>query len=1023
MTSPTPIVQAPGNAHLAETRLNRRHLAWAALIMVLGVALTVLIHQTMWANNTRAAQARFQEGARQFHDQLRDKLSHYGPGISATRALFNGADLRRVTLQNFHAFASQINLLEDFPAATGIGYAAWIQPQNAVAFERLAQQQGRPNFRIQRGEPHGGELLVVQYLEPEFDHAPSIGRDLASSPQQLWAAKRAIERNQPVLSELEAVDQSLKPGIWLTIFMPVYQSGAVLATSEQRRQASQGLVFLPLNLRELFEGLMLAYPGFQVQVEETASGKTIFSSDQIRPSSANLQPYTGRFSMYGAQWQLRIQADQSLDAWFRAEDIAITTAMLIAGSFLLAVALYLLLGNLSKRRQTSTLNARLAAIVESVEEAIVSQDLNGRITSWNQAAERLFGKKTSDVIGQPFLQAVAGQLDADADAAMLNLAQQGQNLAPVHWALRGEDGRHTPILMSVSVIVDEAGTLTGFARIVRDMQHQYQLEAELREAQKMHAIGQLTGGLAHDFNNLLGVVLGNLENALVRLPKGQETVRSDMQAAQVAALRGAEVVRSLLTVARPEPVALSEHNINTLLAELVPLLQSSAGSRLRVRSYLGAPPLPVKVDPSGLSNAVLNLVINARDALQAQDQAGVVTISTRLLSPQDCQAIEGLGPGHHVEIEVRDNGTGMPPAVLNRAFEPLFTTKADGKGNGLGLLMVKNFAQKMGGKVALESSPGQGTTARLWLPAAQASLAQQQEAENRRLQALHALNVLDTPASTELERLVQQAAQVCGVPIALLTLVDTDRQWFKVSLGLAQSQTPRAMAFCDHAVQQNSSLVVPDASHDQRFSGNPLVLDDPHIRFYGGALVRDAQGYPLGTLCVIDQHRRMLSRVQIDELERLAQAASALLQGGTASQATSGLTEQSAPLTKPPSVRSGSSRILVVDDEPDLRRLAHDWLAEMGHQVSSCETYAEATQALSSQAFDVLFTDVLLPSQQDGVSLARMAMTQDPQLRVLLTSGFTGSNASADTLPAPLLPKPYRKKELQQAIQQLLDRP
>ncbi len=240
-------------------------------------------------------------------------------------------------------------------------------------------------------------------------------------------------------------------------------------------------------------------------------------------------------------------------------------------------------------------------------------------------------------------------------------------------------------------------------------ERKYRELVERSESQKLAAIGQLTGGLAHDFNNLLGVVVGNLDFLGDKLPGDKH-----QKAALDAALRGAEVTRSLLAVARRQPLEVAVQDLNALLSEMVPLLVSSAGSSVVVTANLSLDPLSARLDASGLSNVVLNLVINARDAMEGTRGEKRLTLSTRRLTVTD--ATGSLAPGAYAVLEVSDTGAGMSDAVRGQAFEPFFTTKDRGHGTGLGLAMVFGYAQQLGGRATIDSAQGAGTRVSVYLP-------------------------------------------------------------------------------------------------------------------------------------------------------------------------------------------------------------------------------------------------------------------------------------------------------------------
>ncbi len=246
-----------------------------------------------------------------------------------------------------------------------------------------------------------------------------------------------------------------------------------------------------------------------------------------------------------------------------------------------------------------------------------------------------------------------------------------------------------------------------------DITEQVRLEAELRQSQKLEAIGQLTGGIAHDFNNLLAVILGNLE-ALHKSLAG--TDRSRLDKAILAAERGASLTRNLLAFARRQPLSLSEVSIQAVLGDMLPLLRTFVDERITVKLEVEGTPPPALVDGGMLQNAVINLVVNARDAL-ARGGTIALGVAGRVLVASAVFGKQGVPAGSYVELTVRDDGTGIDEKVIDRIFEPFFTTKGPGSGTGLGLSMVHGFVVQSGGHLWVESAPGAGTTFHLLFPA------------------------------------------------------------------------------------------------------------------------------------------------------------------------------------------------------------------------------------------------------------------------------------------------------------------
>ena len=260
------------------------------------------------------------------------------------------------------------------------------------------------------------------------------------------------------------------------------------------------------------------------------------------------------------------------------------------------------------------------------------------------------------------------------------------------------------------------GEMTGGGAVIRfvDITEKLRDEMALRQGQKMEATGQLTGGMAHDFNNILQVVQANLD-----LMKGavnaDPAMLARLQAAAAAADRGARLTQQLLAFARRQPLAPQPTNVARLVTDLADLLRHSLGERITMELEITDDPWNAKIDPGQLENAILNLAINARDAMP---DGGTVTVevSNATLDRRYAALHPDVTPGPYVLVAVNDTGTGMPPEVASQAFDPFFTTKRDGKGTGLGLSMVYGFVRQSNGHIRIDSAIGQGTSVKLYLP-------------------------------------------------------------------------------------------------------------------------------------------------------------------------------------------------------------------------------------------------------------------------------------------------------------------
>ena len=256
----------------------------------------------------------------------------------------------------------------------------------------------------------------------------------------------------------------------------------------------------------------------------------------------------------------------------------------------------------------------------------------------------------------------------------------------------------------------------GFVLTISDMTKRAQAEGVLREAQKMQAIGQLTGGIAHDFNNLLQVILGNLEFVRAKLD-GDARLQQRIERAAWAAQRGATLTGQLLAFARKQPLAPTAVDLAATMPDLVPLLRRTLGEHIEVRYVETAGLWPAMADPAQLESAVLNLALNARDAMPGGGRL-TIELGNKVLDHEYARHHAEVVPGDYAMVAVSDTGHGMTPEVLARVFEPFFTTKPDGKGTGLGLAMVFGFVKQSGGHVKIYSEPGEGTTVKLYLPRA-----------------------------------------------------------------------------------------------------------------------------------------------------------------------------------------------------------------------------------------------------------------------------------------------------------------
>jgi PAS domain S-box-containing protein len=368
--------------------------------------------------------------------------------------------------------------------------------------------------------------------------------------------------------------------------------------------------------------------------------------------------------------------------------------------------------------QAQAAQARIETILSSISDAVYALDPDWRFVYLNDEAERLLQRRREDLLGHDVW-------DAFPEARETILYTEYQR-ARTHKVLVSFEFFYPPLdtWFSVRAFPHDEGLTVYF----QDITQRVETEARLRQAQKMDALGQLTGGVAHDFNNLLTAILGAADALDEQVAHSPEGARDQVAMIRQAGERAAALTHRLLAFARKQPLDPRQTQINELLADFEPLLRRTLGEHIDIELVRGSGLWKALVDPNELQNAILNLAINARDAMP---EGGRLTIETANMSiARDYAEIHGVQPGQYVLVAVSDTGPGMPPEVVARAFDPFFTTKPAGQGSGLGLSMVYGFARQSGGHVKIYSEPGHGTTVKLYLPRADAST----EADYRRVE-------------------------------------------------------------------------------------------------------------------------------------------------------------------------------------------------------------------------------------------------------------------------------------------------
>ncbi|MGY4456332.1 PAS domain S-box protein [Bradyrhizobium sp. LB13.1] len=354
-------------------------------------------------------------------------------------------------------------------------------------------------------------------------------------------------------------------------------------------------------------------------------------------------------------------------------------------------------------------------IVETALDAFVQTDDRSTILNWSSRAEELFGWRRDDVLGKNAVDLIVAESERErvkVGLARFLVSQGGRTLnRRRELMVRRRDGKEFKAELSVTALKRREGLL--FNVFYRDLTDKIAAEDRIREAEKMEAVGQLTGGVAHDFNNILTVITGTIGILAEAVAKEPE-LAAITKMIDEAAWRGAELTQHLLAFARKQPLQPREIDVNSLMIDTAKLLRPTLGEQIQIESVFEAESCVAIVDPNQLTTAILNLALNSRDAMPFGGKLIVETGAAYL--DEIYASVNDIRPGHYVLIAVSDTGTGIPANMLARVFEPFFTSKGPGKGTGLGLSMVYGFIKQSAGHIKIYSEEGHGTTIKMYLP-------------------------------------------------------------------------------------------------------------------------------------------------------------------------------------------------------------------------------------------------------------------------------------------------------------------
>jgi len=632
-------------------------------------------------------------------------------------------------------------------------------------------------------------------------------------------------------------------------------------------------------------------------------------------------------------------------------------------------------------------------LVQGVTDyAIFMLDPEGHVASWNAGAQRIKGYAPDEIIGSHFSRFYTPEdlVEGIPARGLATAAREGR------WEAEGlrkrKDGSTFWAHVVLDAIRDEGGKIIGFAKVTRDITERKQAEqslqqaqAALAQAQKMEALGQLTGGVAHDFNNLLQVISSNLHLAAKDVA-GNPRAEVRINNALAGVSRGARLAQQLLAFGRRQALEPKVINVGRFITGMDDMLRRTIGADVEFEIAISGGLWTTLVDPNQVENAVLNLAINARDAMP---DGGKLTIEAGNAFLDDSYAAghEGVRPGQYVMLAVTDTGSGMPPEIVERVFEPFFSTKPEGKGTGLGLSMVYGLVKQSGGHVKIYSEVGHGTTVKLYFPRAHESEDVVTDISNMPLRG-----------GTETILVVEDDEEVRETAVALLT--DLGYRVLKAkdaasAMGVVESGLPIDLLFTD--VVMPGPLRSPDLARaaKERLPNLAVLFTSGYTEnaiVHGGRLDRGVE--LLGKPYSRDQLARKIRHVLSNQAQH--QVAEE---------------QRSAPPPLTAQVASRPLTILVVEDDELVRSMTSEMLRDLGHEVLEAPDAATALDTLASIPVDTLLTDVGLP-RVSGTVLARQAREQLANLRIIIATGDARAAQEAREIGATLLLKPYQAVDL-----------
>ena len=704
-------------------------MGYAYLVLLIAVVCTLAAFFLIRANVNARYHARFDRATSQIQSAIERRLERCVDQMYDVRAHF--ATKQSVEPDDWREFFAAMNVRQSDLGIRTLGYLEKVTPATKDDFLKRRMPNTRRTYTIvpPGDRPVYFPAIYITHFEVTADTI--LGLDHASRPERLDAINEAIDENAPAVTGQIGMlsENGVSTNSTTFFYLPVYKPGASITNVEERREATQGMIYMTISPQDLLRILSSREQNAGLAVEifdgpEAKPEKLFYDGDEDMPTNnpvndPEYHPNIVRQTVvpiFNRQWTISFSTTPEFDAaspaylqWFALAS-GLVMSLLVFGIAL--VQAHARARAEADEAELTTEKEQLAVTLFSIGDGVITTDTAARIVSINKAAQSLTGWTQADAAGKLLTEVfrlVHEQNRQPAASPVEEVLRTGKIVElGNHILLIARDGTERAIADSAAPIHDKNGKVTGVVLVFRDVTEKQKVEAQMFKESKLESVGLLAGGIAHDFNNMLAAIVGNL--SLARLPGiSHEEQVSLMGEAEKAAVRARDLTQQLLTFARGGAPIKKVARLDVLVREACEF--AVRGSNVQCEFFQPDGTWPVEIDEGQFRQVLNNLVINAR---QAMPDGGKVQIALENVGLA-AGVLPPLPAGNYVKISIRDHGAGIKPELLHRIFEPYFTTKKNG--NGLGLATAYSVVRKHDGTIHVDSAPGAGSVFQIFLPA------------------------------------------------------------------------------------------------------------------------------------------------------------------------------------------------------------------------------------------------------------------------------------------------------------------